>query len=141
MNWPYKALLQRLMSLEGFNDFFVQYSSVEHDSKPIEDIITSYKAYRLSNGMPISEEENRFIDVIKDRLLEISYRENKNLLFFVAKSLDNDGDEVIKFREIWNNAKTGRFSAKLRDRQSYKTIQQFFLLNEYKDNDITCWMN
>lgn len=136
MNWPYNALLQRLMLLEGFNDFFVQYSSVEHDGKPIEDIITSYKAYRLSNGMPISEEENRFIDVIKDRLLEISYRENKNLLFFVAKSLGNDGDEVIKFREIWNNAKTGRYSAKLRDRQSYKTIQEFFLLNEYKDNDI-----
>lgn len=136
MDWQYKALLQRLMSLKGFNDFFSNYTSIDYDVTPIENMITSYRDYRMSNAIPISDEENKLIDTIKDGLLEINYRKNKNLLFFLAESLNNDGDEVNKFRVAWNNAKTGRYSTKTRDRQTYQTVQEFFLLHEYCDNEI-----
>lgn len=136
MNYIEKALWQKLNCLKGFNTFYINFNLIEHEIASIENIISSYRKYRISNSMPISDEENALIDEIKDRLLEISYRKNKNLLFFLAESLDNDDSEFFDFREDWDNAKTGKFSFKFREKQTYNTAIELFLLEEYKDNDI-----
>lgn len=136
MNWQYRAIIQRLMSLRGFLDFYVQYSKNNVQDKPIENMINGYKEYCSSNNMPISDEENQLINNLKDKLLELNYRENGKLLFFIGESFNNDGTTIEEFREDWEKAQTGRFATKLRDRQTYKTIQEFFILREYNDNGI-----
>lgn len=136
MNWQYKAIINRLMSLRGFNNFFIRYVQNESIENNIENMIAKYREYCASNSISHTESEDFLIEEIKDRLLEISYRENKNLLFYLSERRNIDGKEIDKFRVAWEDAKTGRFSFKLRDRQTYKTVKEYFYLHEYEDNEI-----
>lgn len=135
MNWQYKAILHRLMSLRGFNDFFIRYAQKDSKDSNIEDMIAKYREYCIDNSISLTDPEDALIDEIKDSLLEISYRENKNLLFFLSERRNIDGNEIDKFREEWKDAKTGRFSFKLRDRQTYETVDEYFFLHEYKETN------
>lgn len=136
MNWQYKTIIDRLRSLRDFNDFFIHYVQNESHETNIKILIDKYRKYCTSNSISLTQSEDFLLEEIKDRLLEISYRENNNLLFYLSGRRNMDGKEIDKFRVAWENAKTGRFSFKLRDRQSYKTVREYFYLHEYEDNEI-----
>lgn len=124
------------MSLKGFNDFFIHYVQNESIETNIENMIAKYREYCTSNSISQTESEDFLIEEIKDRFLEISYRENKNLLFYLSERRNIDGKEIDEFRVAWEDAKTGRVSFKLRDRQTYKTVKEHFYLHEYEDDEI-----
>lgn len=136
MNMQYQAIVHQLSKLPKFSDYITLYSSGNKGEKLIIDLIEGYKKYREKELLPLSKEEDEFLRIMQDTMMELAYTHNHNGISFISETRDNDKDIIDNFRKDWEKAKTERFSFIDRDRQTYKTYKEYFLLYEYSDNGL-----
>lgn len=136
MNFQLQAIIQELTSIMGFEDFFQHHVSSMDETQSIENMLSSFREYRMEKSQPLSEEETNILNHLQSKMLEMCYIQNGRRLFYINDNLNLDQNVIDEFRDDWERAKTDRYSWKLRDRQSYKTVQESFLLKEISNNGI-----
>ena len=136
MNFQFQVIIQELTTITGFEEFFQHYVSSMDETHSIENMLSSFREYRMENSQPLSEEETNILNQLQSRMLEICYIQNGRRLFFINDNQNLDHSAIDEFRDDWERAKTNRYSCKLRDRQTYKTVQEVFILEEFFDNGI-----
>lgn len=135
MDEQFKTIYSRLLSVSGFAEFAQSYNPEPSSEKPIIAMLSKFREYR-NNTHPLCQEEIYLLDFLQQQLFEYCYSHNSKLLYFIDDT-KTIGDEILnEFRTDWEANKTNRYAFKDKEIQTYKTITETFLMNEYSDNGL-----
>lgn len=135
MDEQFRVLYSRLLSIKGFAGFAQSYKPEQTTDKPIIAMLSKFREYRNKTN-PLCQEEIYLIDFLQQQLFEYCYKHNSKLLYFIDDN-KNIGDEILnEFRTDWVKRKTNRYAFKDKEIQTYKTITETFMMEEYSDNGI-----
>ena len=136
MDEELQSLISRLQGICGFNEFMITYKPENNGEKPIIAMLSKFREHR-NNTMPLSKEEIWLLDFLQNKAIEICHRLNSNRLYYLDESQIIGEDVLSEFRDDWENARTSRFAFKDKEKQTYLSWTETFLLKEYEDNGIT----
>lgn len=136
MDFKFQAIIYQLRRLPLFDEFIISYNFNNDDENSINSMFTAFKEYRKDRAYEMAEEEEKALTFLQNRLIELCYEKNNKSLFFIDDLLSLDGNEITEFNTDWEKAKTDRIALLPRDRKTYRTIEEFFILQEYNDDAI-----
>ena len=135
MEEEYQAVISRLLQIRGFAQFMTSFSPTENGEKPIIQMFNGFKEYRQTLS-PLTQSEIWLLDMLQNKMFELCYRHNSNILFYLDES-QTIGDEILnEFREDWESSYSGRKAFVDSESRVYKTIKEFKVFKEHIDNGI-----
>lgn len=136
MDEELQSLISRLQGIRGFNEFMLTYTPESNGEKPIIAMLSKFREHR-NNTVPLSKEEIWLLDFLQNKAFEICHRINSNRLYYLDESQTIGENILSEFRDDWENARTSRFAFKDKEKQTYVSWTETFLLKEYEDIGIT----
>ena len=135
MEEEYQAVISRLLQIRGFAQFMTSFSPTENGEKPIIQMFNGFKEYRQTLS-PLTQSEIWLLDMLQNKMFELYYRHNSNILFYLDES-QTIGDEILnEFREDWESSYSGRKAFVDSESRVFKTIKEFKVFKEHIDNGI-----